>query len=147
MSPSPALDPGVAEAFAAAPPALRPRLLALRDLIFETAAATEGVGPLTETLKWGEPAYLTEASRSGTTLRIGWKPAQPTQYGLYVHCQTNLVDSFRSLFPDELRFQGNRAILFDRAEDLPREPLALCIAMALTYHRKKGSKARRKAAV
>lgn len=147
MSQRPDLPPAVAEAFAAAPPALRPRLLALRDLIFETAAATEGVGPLTETLKWGEPAYLTEASRSGTTLRIGWKPAQATQYGLYVHCQTNLVDSFRGLFPDEFRFQGNRAILFDQAEDPPREPLALCIAMALTYHRRKGAKARRRAAV
>lgn len=147
MPPSPDLPPAVAEAFAAAPPALRPRLLALRDLIFETAAETEGVGPLTETLKWGEPAYLTEASRSGTTLRIGWKPAVPTQYGLYVHCQTNLIDSFRGLFPEALRFQGNRAILFEQSEDLPRDPLALCIAMALTYHRKKGAKARRRAAV
>ncbi len=132
----------VAEVFAGYSDAVRPKLLELRDLIFETAAESEVVGELTETLKWGEPAYLTEASRSGTTIRIGWKAERPEQYGLYVHCQTNLVDTFRALFPQELRLQGNRAILFDRSEDLPREALSLCIAMALTYHRKKGTKAK-----
>jgi hypothetical protein len=32
-------------------------LLALRELIFETAAELPKVGELVETLKWGEPAY------------------------------------------------------------------------------------------
>jgi hypothetical protein len=33
--------------------------------------ATPGVGALHETLKWGQPAYLTPETRSGTTLRLG----------------------------------------------------------------------------
>ncbi len=62
----------VAAVFAGFPERVRRRLLEVRDLIFETAADIEGVGPLTETLKWGEPAYLTGATGSGTTIRLGW---------------------------------------------------------------------------
>lgn len=119
------------------PPAIRPKLLALRRLIFETAASTEGVGPVTETLKWGEPAYLTDASGSGTTIRIGWKPAAPTRYAMYFHCRTGLVDRFRELFPDEFGFERNRAIVFEQSDTVPRAPLSMCIAMALTHHRTK----------
>lgn len=43
----------------------------MRRLIVATAAETSGVGPLTEMLKWGEPAYLTEATVSGSTIRLG----------------------------------------------------------------------------
>ena len=111
--------------------------MALRKLILETAASTEGVGPLTETLKWGEPAYLTAASKSGSTIRIGWKKSAPTRYGIYFTCHTNLVDTFRALFPDDLNFEGNRAIVFDESETVPAESLAICIAAALTYHRSK----------
>ena len=50
----------VARVFEAYPPAIQPKLFVLRELIFATAAATEGVGELEETLKWGEPAYLTK---------------------------------------------------------------------------------------
>ena len=38
-------------------------LLEIRALIFSVAGATDGVGPLVETLKWGQPRYLTEAPR------------------------------------------------------------------------------------
>ena len=75
----PTPNPSVADVFERYPAAVRPKLLALRKLIFETAEATEGVGPVTETLKWGEPAYLTEASKSGTTVRIAWKARSPKQ--------------------------------------------------------------------
>ena len=130
-------DPAVAGVFAAYPPAIRLRVMALRRLIFETAAATEGVGPITETLKWGEPAYLTAASRSGSTIRIGWKKSAPSRYALYFHCQTNLVETFRAQFPDLFVFEGNRAIVFEEADTVPAGPLAMCIAAALTYHRDK----------
>jgi hypothetical protein len=43
----------VARVFEAYPPRMRRKLLALRRLIFDTAASTEGVGKLEETLKWG----------------------------------------------------------------------------------------------
>ncbi|MCY3963911.1 MAG: DUF1801 domain-containing protein [Acidobacteria bacterium] len=127
----------VAEKFEAYPPAIRSRLLVLRSLILETAENTDGVGPIEETLKWGEPAYVTSQSKSGTTVRIGWKKAQPSRYAMYLHCRTSLIETFRALFPDELRFEGNRAIVFDESNELPEDPLRFCIAAALTYHRNK----------
>ena len=69
----------VAQTFEAYPPNIRPKLLALRSFISETAASVEGVGELEETLKRGEPAYLTSQSKSGTTVRIGWKKSNPSQ--------------------------------------------------------------------
>ena len=107
----------------------------IRTLIFSNAAA-EGVGTITETLKWGEPAFLTLESKAGSTIRIGWKPSAPARYAVYFNCQTTLVDTFRTLFP-ELNFDGNRAIVLDEASDVPADSLAICIAAALTYHRTK----------
>ena len=130
-------SPTIARAFEAYPPAMRRRLLALRQLIFETAAATEGVGPLDETLKWGEPAYVTSQSKSGSTIRIDWKKKAPSQYAMYFNCQTSLIETFRSLFPHDFRFEGNRAIVFGEADEVPQDALAFCIAAALTYHRDK----------
>jgi len=129
----------VARAFAAYPPKLRRKLLAVRKLIFDTAAATEGVGELEETLKWGEPAYVTSKSKSGSTVRIDWKRANPSQYAVYFHCQTNLIETFRTLFPSEFRYVGNRAIVFEESDVVPIDTLAFCISAALTYHRKKSS--------
>lgn len=124
----------VAQAYDAFPPVIRRKLLVLRELVFRTAASTEGVGELEETLKWGEPAYLTPATRSGSTVRLGWKKARPLEYALYFNCQTTLVDTFRTLFPKELRFEGNRAIVLLEADSVPTQALRFCIAAALTYH-------------
>jgi len=129
----------VLQAFLAFPPNIQSKLMALRDLIFATAAATEGVGKLEETLKWGEPAYLTSESKSGSTIRLGWKSATPSHYAIYFICHTNLVAHFRSIFPTELQFEGDRAIIFHEADPIPVDALSTCIAMALTYHRDKGS--------
>jgi hypothetical protein len=112
---------------------MRRSLLALRKLIFDTAASTAKVGELEETLKWGEPAYLTP-SKSGSTMRINWKRSSPSQYALCFICHTNLIETFRMLFPDDFTFEGNRAIVFHQAEPLPKDALAFCIAAALTYH-------------
>lgn len=127
----------VAQAFDAYPVTLRHKLLALRELIFQTAALAEGVGMIEETLKWGEPAYVTSQSKSGSTIRIGWKKSNPSQYAMYFHCQTNLIDTFRALFPTEFKFEGNRAIVFNEHDAVPTDSLAFCIAAALTYHRSK----------
>ena len=128
----------VARTFESYPPAMRQKLLALRKLIFETAASTPGVGKLEETLKWGEPAYVTSETKSGSTVRIAWKRSSPSQYAMYFHCQTNLVETFRTLFPNEFAFEGNRAIVFRESEVVPTDSLSFCIAAALTYHRAKG---------
>jgi Domain of unknown function (DU1801) len=128
-------DPAVAAVFNGYPPKALTTLMALRKLIFATAA-DKGVGELEETLKWGEPAYVTK-SGSGSTVRLGWKAARPNEVAIYFHCQTSLVETFRTLFPTELRYEGNRAIVFDQDAKVPTEVLGFCIAAALTYHRDK----------
>jgi Domain of unknown function (DU1801) len=130
-------NPAVAAVFAQYPDKLRQRLLSLRGLILETAKETPRVGKLEETLKWNEPAYLTSESKSGSTIRIHRKPNSDTRYSMYFNCNTNLVDSFRTLFPTTFRYQGDREIEFDVAAKVPVEELKICIAMALTYHRNK----------
>jgi hypothetical protein len=130
-------DAAVAKVFAACPPAIRKRLLALRRMIFAVASKTAGVGKLQETLKWGEPAYVTAESGSGSTIRINRRRNVEGQYAIYFHCQTTLVETFRTLFPNTFKFEGNRSIVFDENDRVPVNELTLCIAMALTYHRQK----------
>ncbi|MFM2276553.1 MAG: hypothetical protein RL211_2425 [Pseudomonadota bacterium] len=100
-----------------------------------SVADTEGVGALEVTLKWGEPAYLTTQSKSGSTVRIAWKPKRPRHYVMYFNCQTTLVEIFKTLFPDDFEFEGNRAIVFEAKDRIPMRALAFCIAAALTCHR------------
>jgi Domain of unknown function (DU1801) len=126
----------VAKAFDAYPSAMRRKLLILRQLILDTAAATQGVGEIEETLKWGEPAYLTSQSKIGSTIRLGWKKSHPSQYAMYFHCQTNLIETFRAMFPNDCKFEGNRRIFFDEHDVVPVDVLAFCVAAALTYHRR-----------
>ena len=127
---------GVADAMAACPPATRGILDTLRALIFETAADTPGVGTIEETLKWGQPSYLTHKPKSGTTIRLGWDDAG-TRISLFVHCQTSLVDTWRDRYGDTLTLIGNREIALPTDHPLPRAALQHCIAMALTYHLRK----------
>ncbi len=126
----------VACVFHSYPPPMRDRFLVLRELIFHVAASTEGVGEIEETLKWGEPAYVTTAGKSGSTIRIAWKKSRPTQYAMHFHCQTNLVETFKTLFPSDFRFEGNRAIVFNESDVVPTDALRFCVAAALTYHRR-----------
>ena len=102
------------------------------------ARATPGV-EIDPTGHSREPAYVTAKSRSGSTVRIAWKPSDPRRYAMYFHCQTNLIATFRRRFPTELEFEGNRAIVFDEAEVVPTDALRLCIAAALAYHRAKAT--------
>jgi hypothetical protein len=122
--------------FDAYPKPVKPHLLALRKLIFDTAKATKGVGALEEALRWGQPSYLTPASKSGSTIRIDQVKASPGQYAIYFHCQTDLVETFRELYP-KLSYSGNRAILLDAAKKMPETELRHCVALALTYHLRK----------
>ncbi|MEL7032848.1 MAG: DUF1801 domain-containing protein [Pseudomonadota bacterium] len=126
----------VAKALSACPPNAAHTLAQLRALIFDTAAARPEIGPLTETLKWGEPAYLTDKTKSGTTIRLGWDDAG-TCVSLFVHCQTTLVSEWRHLYEGELIFVGNREVQIQTGNPFPHAPLQHCIAMALTYHSRK----------
>ena len=41
---------------------------------------------------------------------------------------------FRTLFPQDFRFEGQRALVFDLHSPLPLDALGFCIAVALTHH-------------
>jgi hypothetical protein len=60
----------VAAVFARYPQRVQTRLHWMRALILDVAAKTPGVGPLQETLRWGEPAYVTAQTTSGSTPRM-----------------------------------------------------------------------------
>jgi len=128
-------DGSVKAAFEAFPPEYRAGLLQLRALILETAATTDGVGRLEETLKWGQPAYLTPETKSGSTLRLGLP--KTGGFAIYTHCQTTILSDFQSIFPTEFAYEGNRAIHFDPATPLDHDALRLLIASALTYKLRK----------
>lgn len=132
------MNQDVAQKIARYPLKAQAQLRLLRELILEVAAKTPGVGSIDETLKWGEPAYLTTASKSGSTIRIDWKPADPDHVALYFICHTQLVDQFRSMFGALLAFEGDRAILIGLEDALPVAELRECISLALTYHARVG---------
>lgn len=130
-------DAKVAAVFKAYPPPVRSDLMKLREMMFGVAAATPGVGKLTETLKWGQPSYLTEESGSGSTVRIDRLKGKEGGYAIYFHCQSGLVGQFRELYPDKFDVEGERAFHFTTGRRLPVRELRHCIGLALTHHSRK----------
>ena len=126
-------DQAVAAIFAAQPDPARRKMLALRRLILKAAAVAD-IGPLIETLKWGEPAYLPAAPRIGTTVRIGPPKPGADMMRLLFHCRTGLVNIFRDQYGEMLTFEGNRAIVLSLAAPLPEPQLSQCVVLALTWH-------------
>lgn len=129
----PAIDPAVADILATYTQLMRRRLVALRTLIYQVAENTPGVGALEETVRWGDPAYLTTQTKSGSLLRMNRLRNQQNTYALYFHCQTDLVERFKLIFPNDFRYEKNRAILFSEDDSLSTKALSHCIAEALTY--------------
>ena len=127
-------NPNVAQVFDSYPEPMRKKMLRLRQIVFEAAAETEGVAAVEETLKWGEPSYLT---KGGSTIRMDWKQKSPHQYALYFNCNTSLVDTFKALYRGFFTFEGNRAIVFRETDELPVDALKHCVSLALRYHRLK----------
>jgi uncharacterized protein DUF1801 len=127
-------NPQVEAVFLNYPKKTRQKLLYIRELIFKTANEAQGVGRVEETLKWGQPSYLTPETKSGSTIRIDQLKSDKEMYAIYFHCQTTLVDSFRELYSNIFKFEGNRCILFSIEDDVPEEELGHCLFLALTYH-------------
>ena len=127
-------NPEVETIFNHYPDFVQNKMLILRELIIESAKEINGLTHLEETLKWGEPAYLT---KNGSTLRIDWKPKTPNQYAMYFQCTSRLVPTFRLIFKDTFSFEGKRAILFSLNDKIASEELKFCIKAALTYHKVK----------
>lgn len=128
------INPAVELVFAKYPNNVQNKLRALRSLIIETAQDIEGLDKLEETLKWGEPSYLT---KNGSTIRIDWKAKTPEQYTMYFKCTSRLVTTFKMVYQDRFSYEGKRAIVFKINDEIPREELKSCIKAALCYHKVK----------
>ena len=128
------IDPEVKKVFDRYPDSVRNKMFALRDLVFESAREVDGISSIEETLKWGEPSYLT---KNGSTIRMDWKAKTPHQYAMYFKCTSRLVEVFKLKFDDRFEYEGNRAIVFKLDEKIPLEELKDCIKAALTYHKVK----------
>ena len=127
-------DPRVNEVFALYPEEVRDKMQFLRALVIETAKEMEDVDELEQTLKWGEPSFVT---KNGSTLRMDWKKRSPDQYAMYFQCTSRLVETFRIVFEEQLRFEGKRAIILDLEEEVPVKEIKACIKASLNYHKVK----------
>lgn len=125
------MNPEVKLVFDKYPGPVRAKMLRLRELVLETALETNGITMLEETLKWGEPSYLT---KGGSTIRMDWKAKTPDQYAIYFKCTSRLVETFKKTFDQLFEFEKNRAIIFKLDDEIPRNQLKSCIKTALTYH-------------
>ena len=128
------INPEVELVFANYPDFVRDKLLSLRELIIETAKEIDGITYMEETLKWGEPSYLT---KNGSTIRMDWKSKSPNQYAMYFKCTSRLIETFKIVFKNLFEFEGKRAIVFKMDDNIPKEALKSCIKAALTYHKVK----------
>jgi hypothetical protein len=125
-------SPEVEPVFSNYPDQVREKIANLRRLIIESANETEDISNLEETLKWGEPSYL---AKKGSTIRIDWKKNKPDQYAMYFKCTSKLVPSFKIVYRDKFKFEGNRAIVFQMDDKIPEKELKKCIKAGLTYHK------------
>ena len=127
-------NPKVEEVFNDYPVSVQEKMLNLRSLVLEAASEIKELKTIEETLKWGEPSYLT---KHGSTLRMDWKRKNPNHYAIYFSCTSSLVPTFKAIFQNKFTFEGNRAIVFKLDEEIPRNELKHCISLALTYHKVK----------
>jgi len=127
-------NPEVELVFNNYPDSVRNKMLALRKLVIETAKEIDGITKMEETLKWGEPSYLTKI---GSTIRMDWKQKSPDHYAMYFQCTSRLVETFKMIFKNTFDFEGKRAIIFQLENEIPTEELKYCIKAALTYHKVK----------
>lgn len=134
MERHPITDETIAAVFNAFPADVRLHLLVLRDLILTIGQSLDPIGNVHESIKWGELSYTTI---SGSPIRLAWKEKEPQRIAVCFHCQTKLVSTFKILYPKNLSFEGNRAIVFKADHKPPIEELKHCIELAHTYHRVK----------
>ena len=122
------MDLNVKQKFEIYPEHIAVLLNTIRNIIF-SIAKQDGITDITETLKWGEPSY---ACKTGSTVRFDWKANHPEQYCIYFNCKTSLVDTFKEVYGDIFKYDGNRAIILKIDQPVPQE-LAHCISMSLRY--------------
>jgi len=132
----PALPANVRDVFETYESATQTALLNLRTLIFEVADTETRIGPLIETLKWGQISYLPRKPKTGTTVRLAQSKSHPATVSVLVPCGTSLVDQWRQHYGDTLTLIGKRELIIPLQAPAPEAAIRHCIALALTYHLK-----------
>lgn len=125
------MKPEIAAVFAAQPPLVAQGMARLRNLIIDTGASDPRIGPLTESLKWGQPAFRPRAANTGTTLRVA--PHKSATFAFYAPCSTTVIANHAQRFAGADRIDGSRAILFDHPDQIDADRLRLTILHGLTY--------------
>lgn len=103
--------------------------------MFHDSARRCDVGTLDEALKWGQPSWRPRRNRTGSTLRMGWNPAQPSHISLFVDCKTDLAARLQELYPQLTGNDGRRQIILDLDHPLPEQAIAHLADMTFTYHK------------
>lgn len=127
-------DPAFESKIANYPDFVRDKMQFLREVVIETAEEIPEINHLEETLKWGEPSFVT---KTGSTLRMDWKKKTPDQYQMYFKCTSRLVETFKLIFRDFFEYEKNRAIIFQLDQEIPLTELKQCIKATLMYHKVK----------
>ena len=126
------MNPAIENTIDDYPEKAKAKFYEIRSLILEVAR-DNGLGDIDETLKWGQPSYL---SKSGSTIRLDWQQKTPNSISVFFNCKTILVETFKEVFGESLVYEGNRIVLVPLDKECPQE-LETCILMALNYHKLK----------
>ncbi|MFK7835058.1 MAG: hypothetical protein AB8B60_02450 [Sulfitobacter sp.] len=105
--------------------------------LFHEIAEENDLGPLDETLKWGQPSWRPTRPRTGSTLRMGWSAAHPDRLSFFVDCKTDLASRMRDMYPDLPQNDGRRQLGIDLGKDLPLQAVSHMAQMTLAYHLRK----------
>ncbi|MGM0219324.1 DUF1801 domain-containing protein [Enterococcus sp. AZ126] len=86
---------------------------------------------LTTSIKWNQLSF---SCQNGTPIRVD--RFSEGVIGIFVHCQTTLVEEWREIFGGTMLYSKTRAILLDSNKLLPEKELEMCIQMALNYKKR-----------
>lgn len=104
---------------------------AIKSLIFEASAQRPEIGPLEESVKWGQTSFAPKKAGIGSSVRI--EARQDGSHALMFICTTGLVEHFVEMYGPALPVEGKRAILMPHNNWPQRDMLKHCIQMALTH--------------
>ncbi|MEM8654492.1 MAG: DUF1801 domain-containing protein [Pseudomonadota bacterium] len=132
------IPPDLLTRIAAWPEAAQTHFVSMRAIVHEVADDAD-IGPLDESLKWGQPAWRPRRPRIGSTLRVDWSPDTPDRFMAFVDCKTDLAAQMDARFPGRFHNDGRRALGFDLGTPLNKDAIWTLAHLTLTYHRAKRS--------
>lgn len=124
--------------FALWPDTAQNAALAIRTLCWRVAEAAE-TGPLSESLKWGQPAWRPQKPRIGSTLRLSWRADAPDHLDLFVDCKTDIAARVTNAFPQAFDSDARRRLTIATGVPMPSDALWHLARTTLTYHRSKSA--------